>query len=199
MPDFLDHTFFDRHHLDVARDLVGTTLVWGKTAGTVVETEAYAATGDTACHVYTRPSSRDFFNTHPPGTAYVYLNYGIHWLLNVLAADGIILFRALEPTAGVPLMRRRRNRDKLTDLCSGPGKLGAALDLSASHHGSTLTKHKYRGLVAAPAPPAITATTRIGISSAQDFPWRFLLTGNPHTSVPPAGIKKSRSHSRERP
>jgi len=192
MPAFLDHGFYDRHHLDVARDLVGTTLVWGKTAGTVVETEAYAAEGDTACHVYSRPSSRDFFSKHPPGTAYVYLNYGVHWLLNVLAADGIILFRALEPTAGLPLMRRRRNREKPVDLCSGPGKLGAALALSGAHHGTSLTKLKSRGLLPATAAPDITATTRIGISSAKDLPWRFLATGNPHVSVPPPGTKKGR-------
>ncbi|CAN5229589.1 DNA-3-methyladenine glycosylase [soil metagenome] len=185
----LPPSFFDRHHLDLARDLLGTTLVWDGVAGTIVETEAYGAEGDPACHTFFRKSARTFFDSHPPGTVYAYINYGIHWLLNILAADGIILIRALEPTRGIARMVRRRNKERLTDLCSGPGKLGAALALGRPDHGTSLAGHlPRRGLLPRPPdlpPPTVVADVRIGISKATDYPWRFLIEGNPHVSVPP--------------
>ena len=139
MSGFLEEDFFARDFLAVAHDLVGTTLVWDGCRGTVVEVEAYGERDDSACHCATRPSARAFVRDEAPGTAYVYLNYGIHWLLNVLVKDpagrnGIILFRALDPVAGLAEMRRRRGRDEPADLCSGPGKLGAALALGGDDH-----------------------------------------------------------------
>ena len=108
----LTRDFFARDPVTCARELIGCTLVWGRCAGIVVETEAYAAVNDEACHTWSRPSARKFVAEHPAGAAYVYFNYGMHWMLNVLikggTEDGFVLFRALEPTAGIPAMARRR-------------------------------------------------------------------------------------------
>ncbi len=87
----LDVQFFDRHHLDVARDMIGTNLQWDGVGGMIVETEAYAAADDPACHTFFRPSARTFFENQTPGVAYACINYGIHWMLNVLTCDGIVL------------------------------------------------------------------------------------------------------------
>lgn len=196
----LPASFFERHLLEVAVELIGTELVWNGCSGLVVETEAYALEGDAACHTASRPSTRDFVARHPSGTAYVYLNYGIYWLLNVLVKggpfDGIILIRALEPVMGMRRMRRRRRRLKATDLCSGPGKLSMALAIDGSHHGLRLTAamkeadggHAGRGFRCrrAASQPQILQDTRIGISKATELPWRFLLKDSPHLSVRPS-------------
>src|SRR3989442_1494671 len=104
MTDFLPRAFFQQDPLTCARELIGCELVWNECAGIVVETEAYAALDDEACHTFMRPSAREFVARHEPGAAYVYLNYGMHWLLNVLvkngAQEGFVLFRALHPTRG---------------------------------------------------------------------------------------------------
>ena len=115
----------------VARELVGCTLEWDGCAGRIVEVEAYAAVGDPACHTMTRPSAREFVARHPAGTAYVYLNYGMYWLLNVLVKDGgedgLILFRALEPTDGLAVMRERRGQGAAGGLVFRSGEIGRAL------------------------------------------------------------------------
>src|SRR6478735_2921767 len=131
----LNRDFFDRPFLEVARSLIGASLCWQGCGGRIVEVEAYAVEGDAACHTATRRSSRLFYQENPPGTAYVYLNYGIHWMLNVLAREGILLIRALEPRFGIPVMRERRRQEKLRALCSGPGKLGQALGFTGQDHG----------------------------------------------------------------
>ena len=104
----LTRDFFARDPVTCARELIGCTLVWGRCAGVVVETEAYAAINDEACHTWSRPSARAFVAKHPPGAAYVYFNYGMYWMLNVLvkggAEDGFVLFRAMEPTVGLAAM-----------------------------------------------------------------------------------------------
>lgn len=180
----LAQAFFDRHFLTVARDLIGTRLVWDGCGGRVVEVEAYAIEGDAACHTATRKSSRIFCEENGPGTAYVYLNYGIHWMLNVLARDGILLIRALEPRFGLPLMRERRRREALRDLCSGPGKLGQALGLTGADHGADLTKGQFCQDGADAGGPLIVTGPRIGITKAVDLPWRFMEKGSPWISVP---------------
>ncbi len=193
MADFLTRGFFERPFLTVAEELIGCTLVWDGCAGVIVEVEAYASEGDEACHTMTRPSAREFVARHPPGTAYVYLNYGMYWLLNVLAGDGIVLFRALEPVAGLEAMRRRRGREAAEDLCSGPGKLGRALGLSAADHGRRMAfpEPGAEGQACGIAPRVagsvwdVERDVRIGISKAVELPWRFLLRGHPHVSVPP--------------
>jgi len=177
--------FFDRHHLTVARDLVGRTLVWDHVGGMIVETEAYGAIDDPACHTASRSSARGFFESNPPGTVYVYINYGLHWLLNVLTADGIVLIRAIQPTFGIETMSVRRKQTKETSLCSGPGKLGQALALSIADHGTSLltpdrhVRPRYPGFEA----DEVVADTRVGLSKAYELPWRFLLPENPHLSV----------------
>ncbi|MFN8707663.1 MAG: DNA-3-methyladenine glycosylase [Planctomyces sp.] len=136
--------FFDRHHLDVAEDLLFCHLGWDGVSGRIVETEAYALEGDPACHTATRPSTREFVRRYPPGTVYAYINYGMYWLLNVLAGDGIILIRAMEPLKGIETMQQRRRKSRLSDLCSGPGKLGQAINLGATDHGTSLmTKERH--------------------------------------------------------
>ena len=115
----LDPKFFQQSPEDCARDLIGCRLAWKGCAGVIVETEAYAAEGDEACHTHLRPSARRFIAEHPAGSAYVYLNYGVHWLLNFLVKgdpDGFVLIRALAPSEGLEQMRLRRRRTRETDL-----------------------------------------------------------------------------------
>src|SRR5438552_8214880 len=115
--------FFQRDPLNCARELIGTELIWGGCSGIVVEVEAYAAIDDEAAHTFTRPSARSFIERNKAGAAYVYFNYGVHWMLNVLVkgdANGFVLIRALEPRRGVELMKRRRCVNDFRQLCSGP-------------------------------------------------------------------------------
>lgn len=176
----MDHAFFDRPFLTVSRELIGQTLLWHGCGGRIVEVEAYGIEGDPACHTATRKSSRKFCEENPPGTAYVYLNYGIHWMLNVLAQDGIILIRALEPQHGIPPMQVRRRQENLRSLCSGPGKLGQALGLTGADHGTDLTRGFFRQ---GTRPAEIVTDRRIGITKAVDFPWRFLEKDSAWVSV----------------
>ena len=139
----------------------------------------------------------------PPGAAYVYFNYGMYWLFNLLVKggghDGLILIRALEPRKGLESMQSRRNREKARDLCSGPGKLAQALAIDGSHHGLPMAgKGRQAGFgLKASALPAkeVVSDIRVGISRAVDFPWRFLIRENPHVSVPYGKVKVSATAS----
>ena len=135
---FLPARFFARDPLVCARELIGTELLWGKCSGLVVETEAYLTLNDEACHTFTRPSTRAFVERNEPGAIYIYFNYGVHWMLNLLVKGGqrtgLILIRALEPRRGLALMQQRRGTQDLRRLCSGPGKLTQALDITKRHH-----------------------------------------------------------------
>lgn len=179
--------FYQRDPLTCARDLIGCELVWEDCSGIIVETEAYAEFGDEACHTFRRPSARQFIARHPEGTAYVYLNYGMYWLFNVLvksaAGNGFVLVRALEPGAGIGRMRERRGTEVLRHLCSGPGKLTVALGIDGSDHGFDLCATPGRAIHAAPDILPVETDRRIGISLAAELPWRFLHRGNPHLSV----------------
>lgn len=184
--------FFTRPPLACAADLIGCELVWERCSGIIVETEAYAAIGDEACHTFLRRGAQKFVDTHPAGTAYVYLNYGVHWLLNVLVkgpeGDGFVLIRALEPRRGVPLMQKRRSLDDPEKLCSGPGKLTQALGVPATFHGSDLCEnpeHSFHARSADVPAPGLVADVRIGISRAAELPWRFLAAGSRHVSRRP--------------
>jgi DNA-3-methyladenine glycosylase len=193
LPSLLGQAFFARDPLTCAIELIGCELVWGGCRGRIVETEAYAASGDEACHTFLRRGAQRFVETHPAGTAYIYLNYGIHWLINVLvkggagaADEGFVLIRALEPLAGLPAMRKRRG-PSVDDrhLCSGPGKLTQALGVPPTWHGRSLCTDAAKGFHARASggePVSIVADTRIGISRAADLPWRFLLAGSRHVS-----------------
>src|ERR1700704_6123644 len=118
----LSSSFFQRDPLVCARKLVGTELVWGRCSGMVVETEAYLTLNDEACHTFTRPSARAFVERNAAGAIYIYMNYGVHWMLNLLCKggerSGLILIRALEPRRGLPAMKARRGVDDLHRLCS---------------------------------------------------------------------------------
>ncbi|HJU27878.1 MAG TPA: DNA-3-methyladenine glycosylase [Candidatus Binataceae bacterium] len=185
----LSTKFFQVDPLECAANLIGTRLVWGECAGIVVETEAYMVEGDEACHTFSRPSTREFVRRNKPGTAYVYFNYGVHWMLNVLVKggprDGIILIRALEPRRGIALMRERRGVADLRRLCAGPGRLTQALDIAKRHHELDLCAQRAHSFRARPNDNVeVVADARIGISRAKAFPWRFTLRGSEFVSVP---------------
>ncbi len=185
----LRHDFFRRDPRICAAELIGCELIWDGCGGIIVETEAYSEVGDEACHTFARPSARAFVAAHAAGAAYIYFNYGMYWLLNVLvkggSEDGFVLLRALEPTRGLDLMRQRRRTDKLTALCSGPGKLAQAIGATGSEHGIDLCAGPERCFLARQTPVEVITDVRIGISKAAHLPWRFLAKENPHLSIRP--------------
>ena len=194
----LQRDFFQRDPLTCARELIGCELVWNDCAGIIVETEAYFALGDEACHTFARPSARAFVENHPPAAAYVYFNYGMYWLLNVLvkggSADGFVLFRAIEPTRGVETMTRRRLViGNSQSLCSGPGKLTIALGVDGRDHGRDFCAGKSVGFHPPVQSVEVVADVRVGISKAAHLPWRFLLKGSEFVS---AKRKKARPPTR---
>ena len=165
----------------VARALIGCVVRHGETAGVIVETEAYHER-EPASHSYVGLTARTATLFGPPGRAYVYRSYGVHAMFNAVAdPEGVgaaVLIRALEPLEGVELMRERRGRERLQDLCSGPGKLTQALAIELRHNGGDLC----RGPVTiTPGPAAaleITVSRRIGITRAVELPWRYSVTGS---------------------
>jgi len=185
----LRRSFFQIDPLECAKNLIGTELVWGKCTGLVVETEGYLVEGDEAAHTFSRPSARAYVERIRAGAAYIYFNYGVHWMLNVLVKggprDGLILIRAIEPQRGLSLMRERRNVEDVKRLCSGPGKLTQALDINKRHHEIDLCSNPRHCFRARPNERVeVVADPRIGISRAKDFPWRFTLRGSEFVSVP---------------
>lgn len=178
--------FFRQDPLSCARGLVGTELIWGQCTGIIVEVEAYAAINDEAAHTFTRPSARAFIERNQPGAAYVYFNYGVHWMLNVLVkgkADGFVLIRALEPRRGITLMKKRRGIDDPRKLCSGPGKLTQALAITGRDHELDLCADPRHCFRARPNGAIdVAADRRIGITRSADLNWRFTLRGSPFVS-----------------
>jgi len=178
--------FFRRDPVTCARELIGCELLWRSCGGIIVETEAYSVCGDEACHTFSRPSSRAFVAGHPPGAAYVYLNYGVHWLLNFLVKGGVengfVLIRALEPTRGIGRMQKRRGMR--AGLCSGPGKLTRALGIDQSQHGRDFLGGRSFVLLRPATAPRVAAGIRIGISKATHLPWRFVLEDSSCLSAP---------------
>jgi DNA-3-methyladenine glycosylase len=180
--------FFERDPITCARELIGSELVWDRCRGVVVETEAYLAKDDEACHTFSRPSARSFIARNKPGAAYVYFSYGAHWMLNVLVkgkADGFVLIRALEPTRGLGLMKKRRGIADERRLCSGPGKLTQALDITNRHHELDLCADpRHYFAPRANAHVAVVADERIGITRSAHHLWRFTLRGSKFVSRP---------------
>jgi len=184
----LRREFFERNPVICAREFIGCTLGLGRTRGIVVETEAYSELGDPACHTFKRPAARVFLAQHQAGSAYVYLNYGMHWLFNFLVKggdrDGFVLIRALEPVKGIPVMKRRRKQAELSMLCNGPAKLTQALGIRGDLDGGNPLDMAGWTLLHPPTPVRISVSTRIGISKAAGYPWRFLLHGSRFVSMP---------------
>lgn len=178
--------FFRRDPLTCARELIGKELIWEECAGLVVEVEAYAAIEDEACHTFTRPSARDFIERNMAGAAYIYFNYGAHWMLNVLVkgkTKGFVLVRALEPRRGLARMRKRRGLEDVRKLCSGPGKLTQALNITDRHHEMDLCRDPHHCFVrSANGPVEVVADKRVGITRSAELPWRYTLRGSPFVS-----------------
>jgi DNA-3-methyladenine glycosylase len=187
----LKRPFYERSTEQVARDLLGKVLVHGPTAGIIVETEAYPGGDDLASHSARgiTPRTRVIFG--PGGHAYVYFIYGMYECLNIVAEPdgqpGCVLIRALQPVAGIEIMRQRRPTARKTeDLANGPGKLTLAFDITRSQYGVDMTRGSL--VVRQPAGPRavpIEVTPRIGIRHCADLPLRFLIRGNPNVSAAP--------------
>jgi DNA-3-methyladenine glycosylase len=180
----LPRSFYARSTVEVARGLLGKVLVHGPTAGIIVETEAYLGGEDRAAHSARGLTQRTRVIFGPPGHAYVYLIYGMYECLNLVAErdgqPGCVLIRALEPVAGVELMRARRGATRKPEqLANGPGKLTVALGITRAHNGVDVT----RGLLvvreaACAGEIAIEVTRRIGITQSAELPLRFVMAGN---------------------
>jgi len=184
----IGRAFFRRDPLACARELIGAELVWGKCAGIIVEAEAYFAENDEACHTFSRPSARAFVERNQAGAAYVYFSYGAHWMLNVLVkgeANGFVLIRAIEPIRGIELMKKRRGVDDKKRLCSGPGKLTQAFEITDRHHEIDLCDDPQHCFVRSRnAIVDVVADARIGVTRSAHHPWRFTLRGSQFVSVP---------------
>ncbi len=176
----LKRAFFARSVHEIAPDLIGATLLVDGVGGVIVEVEAYHHT-EPAAHSFRGPTPRNMVMFGPPGFAYVYRSYGIHWCVNFVCekegSASAVLIRALQPTHGIPAMRRRRGLHDERALCSGPGKLCEALAITDKHNGLPLD-----------APPIALHTragkadvvrgVRIGITKAVELPWRYGLSGS---------------------
>jgi DNA-3-methyladenine glycosylase len=184
----LDVAFFARSVHTVARQLIGCRLYYKGCGGTIVETESYER-DDPACHAYVGLTKRTETLFGPPGRAYVYLSYGIHSLLNAVSEPegqaAAVLIRALEPTAGLEEMRKRRGDRPETDLCSGPGKLTDALGIGLDANGANLTADPFQLLPPEPGwRGGVVTGPRVGITKAVERPWRFSLGNSPFVSKP---------------
>jgi DNA-3-methyladenine glycosylase len=200
----LARSFYDRPTLDVARDLIGKVLVHvrrgARTSGVIVEAESYIGESDPACHAAPGPTRRNAPLYGPPGRSYVYLNYGIHCLVNVVTerqgSPAAVLLRALAPLEGVDVMRRRRSRRtkgrRATDpaalddheLCRGPGNLTMAMGITLAENRVDLLGDRLfiedRGIRLRP----LAWGPRIGIRVGVDRPWRVWAAGSPAVSKP---------------
>jgi DNA-3-methyladenine glycosylase len=184
MGNRLTGAFFARSVHEVAPELIGATLLFDGVGGRIVEVEAYDQ-DDPASHGFRGLTTRTASMFGPPGHAYVYRSYGIHWCLNLVCAQEgraeAALVRALEPTHGVAAMRERRGLEAERALCSGPGKLCQALGITRLQDGLALDEPPFE-LVARGSEPCLAVGPRIGISRAVDRPWRYGLAGSPFLS-----------------
>ena len=180
----IPRSFFARSVHAVAEELIGATLLVDGVGGKIVELEAYHHE-DPAAHGYRGPTARNASMFGPPGHAYVYRSYGIHWCVNfVCEGEGIadaVLIRALEPTRGLATMRLRRGLDEERLLCAGPGRLCQALGISREHDGLPLDRPPFR-LEPRTDEPELVRGPRIGITRATELPWRYGVAGSPYLS-----------------
>jgi DNA-3-methyladenine glycosylase len=182
----LGREFFAGSVHEVAPNLVGVTLLVDGVGGRIVEIEAYDHE-DPAAHGYRGRTERNASMFGPPGHAYVYRSYGVHWCLNfVCEEEGVasaVLIRALEPTQGLVEMRRRRGLDDPRLLCAGPGRLCQALGVTREHDGAALDEPPFELLPRRDDPEIVTGP-RVGITQAADRPWRYGLAGSRFLSRP---------------
>jgi|ERR1043165_3599494 DNA-3-methyladenine glycosylase len=186
MPRRLRKSFFNRSVHEVAPELIGATFLFRGAGGVIVEVEAYHHT-DPAAHSYGGETARNAVMFGPPGYAYVYRSYGIHWCINFVCeragSASAVLLRALEPTQGLTAMQRRRQTADARLLCSGPGRLTEALGITHAQNGLALDEAPFE-LIARKSEPHISAGPRIGITKAVDLPWRYGLKGSRFLSKP---------------
>jgi DNA-3-methyladenine glycosylase len=182
----LTRAFFARSVHKVAPDLIGATLLVNGVGGIIVEVEAYHHT-EPAAHSFRGPTPRNAVMFGPPGFAYVYRSYGIHWCVNFVCeregSASAVLIRALQPTHGIAVMPRRRKLLDERSLCSGPGKLTEALGITNAHNGLPLDAPPI-ALFARATKPDIVAGLRIGLTKAVELPWRYGLKGSKFLSKP---------------
>ena len=194
--------FYARDTEIVARELLGCVLECrtpeGVAAGRIVETEAYVGEHDLACHAAAGRTRRTEPLYGPPGIAYVYFIYGVHWCVNAVTRDegepSAVLIRALEPVSGLDLMRARRPAAKRdVDLTNGPGKLCAALGIDARHNTLPLTGPDISILAGSPVrDDDVRITPRIGITECADWPLRWIVADNPYVSRTPRDFPRLR-------
>jgi len=196
----LPASFYDRPTELVARELLGAILEHssadGVASGRIVETEAYLGPDDPACHAVVGRTERTWNLHGPPGVAYVYFIYGVHWCFNAVTREeghgSAVLVRAVEPMRGVELMCQRRGRVRRdVDLTNGPGKLCQALGVDGVLDGARLDRGPLRILGGAPVSDAdVDVTARVGITKAADWPLRWVIRGNPYVSLGRPGLVK---------
>jgi DNA-3-methyladenine glycosylase len=166
--------------------VIGADLLFDGVGGPIVEVEAYSP-GDPASHAFGGRTPRNGAMFGPPGHAYVYRSYGIHWCLNFVCEPeevaSAVLIRALEPRHGLDAMRARRRVDDPRMLCSGPGRLCQALGITGAHDGLALDRPPFE-LVASPERPELVVGTRIGLTKGVERPWRYGLAGSRYLSRP---------------
>lgn len=177
-------SFYKRDVVALARDLVGASLYVDGVGGTIVETEAYRG-DDPASHSFGGQRVRNAVMFGPPGRAYVYRSYGLHWCLNVVAGQpgSAVLLRALQPLQGVSIMQERRGSVEHRLLCAGPGRLCQALAITDAMNGAALSDPPFE-IRPRRGEATIVAGPRIGITRAMDVAWRFGLEGSPFLSRP---------------
>jgi DNA-3-methyladenine glycosylase len=182
----LSRAFFSRSVHEVAPDLIGAILLVDGVGGRLVEVEAYDHT-DPAAHSFNGPTARNAVMFGPPGFAYVYRSYGIHWCLNFVCepkgSASAVLIRAIEPTVGLSIMRRRRGTADERLLCSGPGRVCEALGITHAQNGSALNAPPFK-LLARAGPVEVVTGPRIGLTKAVDKPWRYGLKDSRFLSKP---------------
>jgi DNA-3-methyladenine glycosylase len=192
-------SFYDRPTEIVARELLGSILERstpeGTASGRIVEVEAYLGPDDPACHAVAGRTERTWHLHGPPGIAYVYFIYGVHWCFNAVTRQeghgSAVLVRAIEPVAGVDLMRERRGVRRDIDLTNGPGKLCQALGIDGALDGVRLDRRPLRILDGERVPDSdVEVTARIGITRAANWPLRWFVRGNPYVSVGRPGVVK---------
>ncbi|HZV93907.1 MAG TPA: DNA-3-methyladenine glycosylase [Caldimonas sp.] len=186
---------FHASSVEVARALIGASVFVEGVGGRIVETEAYDES-DPASHTFAGRTARNAVMFGPPGRAYVYRSYGLHWCLNFAcmpSGHGAgVLIRALEPLAGIDVMRERRGVEPLRLLCSGPGRLCQALAVTHAMNGLRLDRAPFRVVATAAAEKVeVAAGVRIGIRKAAETPWRFVLVGSRFLSKPLRGAVSS--------